>query len=288
MYSNSVLLCFFICSFSVLQAASVSLEKTLNKFAGAALRKYPELRGNESFAEARARLVKSWESAEDIDEKTLKDLKRRKREYDSYSWKKLIERCELANLDNAESKFLLREASRTNLRAEEFYILKILLKERLDMIFEKREKISHERLREVGKTYSAFIRKHKVNPKKLGDFIFSDALYAIHPETDSKVEWCYVGAGPAEIRGANRYRMVAYSPFRVGTHKSKRWVVYKGGRTGEWQETSLQKKVAAMYLENLAIVREQERQEEQKLLAASSEKKAATKKALQIEIRELW
>lgn len=288
MYSNSVLLCVFVCSFSLLQAASVSLEKTLDKFAGIALRKHPELRENESFAEARERLVKSWESAEAIDEKVLKDLKRRKREYDSYSWKKLLERYELANLNDVKSQFLFNQASRKNLKAEEFYVLKILLKERLEMELERREVLSQQYLREVGEKYSLYIREHKKDPESLRSFMVSDALYATHPETGSKIEWCYVGAGPAEIRGANRYRMVAYSPFRVGNHKSKRWVVYKGGRTGEWQEVSLRKKVAAMHLENLAIARERELKAEQKLLAVSKVKKFVPKKILQIEIRELW
>jgi hypothetical protein len=280
-----------VCSITLLEAAEVGLDKTLNKFAGAALRKYPELRGSEKTSEARERLVKQWLDSEaaSIDEKELKELKRRKREYDSYSWTTLMKRYELANLDDPLSEFLFEQASRTNLKAEEFYVLSILLKDRLALKMGEREEVSKTRLRAIGKAFTAYVKENQSDPSSI-ELLSTDPtqVYAVHPESGEKVRWCYVGEGPAEIRGTNRYRLIAYAPFRVGAYKDKRWVVYKGGQLGEWKESTLQKQVAAMRLENLAIAREEEIKAEKEIAIAKAPKSARTPKSLKIQIKELW
>ncbi|MFC5051893.1 hypothetical protein ACFPK9_14915 [Rubritalea spongiae] len=268
--------------------APVSLEETLDKLAGEAVRGFPKLRGNQAQSEYRAELVKRWQSTDagEIDLQELNELKRRTRDYDGYVWQDLIKRFELANLDDDLSRYLFMKASERSLSAEEFYVLGVLLDERLKVVLEEREERSKERLRLIGKGYTAYVREHKKDPGKI-EFCAAEraTCFAVDPETGAKVAWIYVGAGPAEIRGGNRYRMVAYSPFKVGRAKDKRWVVYKGGMLGEWKDETVQKHVAAMHLENMQVAREEERKEEEKVKVKRVTK---AKPELLITIREIW
>ncbi|MGJ8673674.1 MAG: hypothetical protein ACSHX2_12100 [Rubritalea sp.] len=243
---------------------------------------------------ARERIVKSWQASEagEIDEEELRDLKRRKRDYEGYDWQNMLKKYELAQLDDPLSQFLFDVASEKGLSAEKYYVLLALMSERLEESIELREETSKERMRLIGKGYTAYVKAHGVEPSGLQMCASkAETIFAIRPETGEKENWVYVGSGPAEIRGGNRYRLIAYSPFLTGSANDKRWVVYKGGMLGEWKDETIQKQVAAMHLENMSIVRELESKtakSKETEVRADTGKVAKQKQTLRIEIRELW
>lgn len=290
-FSHVWLSSFIVClCASCVFSKPVSLEKTLDKYAGAALRSCPELRVPGKTGEIRESLVQKWmdQGAGSIEANELRVLKRRVRDYESFTWTQLLKRFHAANIEDALSQFLLKEAHAKTHKAEEFYVLGILLKARLEEVLEQREKALLERMRTIGLGYTSYIRKYGYEPVSILQCVRRpEDVCAICPETGTRKAWIYVGAGPAEIRGANRYRVVVFSPFASGSAKDKRRVVYKGGTLGEWNEQTMNKQIALMQIENMSIIRELEKQEEVENISSPAQS-IAQKPTLRIEIRELW
>lgn len=283
----------FIASVRLVNSAEGNLDRTLEKIAAAMLREYPELRGDARTSLARATLVKEFRSYEvhEISAEYLKKIKRQKVDLTFIDWVELVERFEKADFQDSKRKYLLARAKSNKLRSEEFYVMTRLLKAYYASALEEREDLSKLRLRRVGKAFTAYLREHKVEPKSLERFVGnpSDRL-CLDPYTGELKEWVFIAASKAEVRGANKHRLVAFSPFKSGRLGVMRWVSYKGGTVGDWKETTLLAAVANMHADDLKLAAKEQSKlaESKKMKKVVASAKVTKPKKLEISIRELW
>ena len=119
------------------------------------------------------------------------------------------------------------------------------------------------------------------------------------PLTGDMCQWVFVGQGPAEIRGVDRYRLVAYASFPSGKQLAYRWVVYKGGQLGTWKKQTLLAAVQKMESGNVLAAQPQiaampikkkssAKSGEKATSVATKKSSSASKPKLKITIRELW
>lgn len=295
-----VFICILISCLSVSAADKPSaLDRSLEKVASAMMRAYPELKGGKRTKEARTHLLREFRSldADDLSAEAQKKLRRRKADFKGAQWVELVRRFEQANLTDPRCVFLLKEAKDQKMTSTQQYIFMQLMKGYLEKELKSREELSRSRLRRVGKEYSAFLKAEKREPESLEEFVSDDSLmYGLQPQTGLKKRWVYVGAGPVAMRGGNRFRVVAYSPFSVGRGEQFCWVAYKGGSLGEWKRNTIlskhdkMKRDCALFYENQA---KKKREKSLAKLKKDTEKQAAEKKTklpkkLKITIRELW
>ena len=118
----------------------------------------------------------------------------------------------------------------------------------------------------------------------------------MNPLTGAVADWVYIGQGPAEVRGSNRYRVIAYAPFASGTGSAYRWVAYKGGQLGSWKTKTLLAAVKRMEFENSMVSQPQvtvaakpaTKKSKPVEKSVVNAKKQQLKPKLKITIRELW
>ncbi|MFC4995029.1 hypothetical protein [Rubritalea tangerina] len=233
----------YVCGFV---EADEGLERSMEKLAAGMLRACPELKGGQRTVAARRNLVEEFEAlgADKISLDYLKKIRRSKVDYERADWLELVAKFERAGFVRPRGQFLMGKARAQKMRAEEFYLVKRLMDAYYDLWIEEREEEERRSMRRVGKAYSTYISAYGVAPKCLEDFLPEEACFATDPRTNHDSRWVYVGGGPWELRGANRYRVVAYASYPCGRQGVYRWVIYKGGLVGEWKEETLVKSIA--------------------------------------------
>ena len=288
-----------------------SFDRTLDQLAGEMVRAYPELQGLKRSSEIRAELVKEFRDigVEDVPRSWMRDKRRRKIDYEAHGWVELVNKFEKADIATAQAKYLLKIAREQKLKFDEHHVVEQLMYFYHKKYVLEREEESRERLAEVGKQFTYFVRANEKDPQSLLEFVkHAEQRMGIDPETGDEAPWVFVGAGPSEIRGGNGYRVVAYAPFTSGSRGRYRWVVYRGGRVTEWKSDTILSAHKRMDQKNVKLAEKQK----QELAKAqqSSEKKVVQaqvimasvlaqslepveqpepkKKALRITIKELW
>lgn len=268
------------------------LDRALDKLASAMLQEHPELKGAKRSRLAKEDLIKEFGrlGADDISEKVFRGLKRRKVDYANLQWNLLVGRFERASLDDTKCVFLLKKAKQQKMNGVEHYVVSKLMAEYFDEQIRIREELSKRNLQAIGKAYSEFLKSQKSEPRALKEFVSDSALLqCVNPLTGEQRQWIYVGGESVPILGANRYRVVAYSPFGVGQSEGYRWVGYKGGRVSEWKAQTVLDKHALMKktLQDNRLnsqrkidLKAQQQRESERLLEES--------KKLKITITELW
>lgn len=308
MWSRVLICCFLM---QCAQAQDYSFDRTLDKLAGEMLRAHPELQGLRKSSEVRAELVKEFRDLgiEDVSRSTMRDKRRRKIDYEAYGWVTLLQKFERAKLEQPQAQFLLEIAKEQKLRFDEHYVVEKLMYFYLKRAVAEREERSRDNLAEVGKQFTYFVRANGRDPNNLAEFVKrGDQMLCVDPESGEEEPWVFVGAGPAEIRGGNGYRVVAYSPFDSGSRNRYRWVVYRGGRVTEWKSTTvlaahkrMEKNNADQLEREQKLLTKQQSTTAAEVVIAQKEMAAALaesldpepepqpkKKALRITIRELW
>lgn len=302
-----------VCWFVVLSSGATiaqdfSFDRTLDKLAGEMVRAYPELQGLKRSSEIRAELVQEFRDlgVEDVSRSWMRDKRRRKIDYEAHGWVELVKKFEQAAIQKAQAKYLLKMAREQKLKFDEHYVVGQLMYFYHKKYLHEREVESRERLAQVGKQYTYFVRAHEKDPQSLLEFVkHAEQRMGMNPETGDEAPWVFVGAGPSEIRGGNGYRVVAYAPFTSGSRDRYRWVVYRGGRVTEWKSDTILAAHKRMDQKNVKLAEKQKQElakaqqsSEKKVvnaqvimaaaLAQSLEPVEEKKKALRITIKELW
>ncbi len=292
-------------------AQEYCFDKTLDKLAGEMVRSYPDLQGLKRSSEIRAELVKEFRrlGVEDVPRSWMRDKRRRKIDYEEIGWQQLVQEFEQAQIKIPQAEYLLRIAKEQKLRFDEHHVVEKLMYFYLKKYLNQREEESRERLAELGKQFTYFVRAHGRDPKDLAEFVkLGDVRMCVDPQTGEEAPWVYVGAGPSEIRGSSRFRVVAYSPFNSGSRSRFRWIVYRGGRVTEWRSETILSAHKRMIESNTKLAQKEEEaqarelaENQEQIVQAQQAMTAALvgsfrpepevkpkKKALRITIRELW
>lgn len=283
-------------------AAEQNLDRTLEKLAASILRECPELQGDERTSEARKRLVDEFKKfkVDSISRAQLKKIRRNKVDYGHYSWTHIVKSYERGQFKEPKMKFLLKKAKAQKMRGEEHYVVSRLMLSYYELKVEERTQASRRGLSHLGKEYTAYLKLNGNPPKDLETLQVDVAMrVGLDPLTGSESQWVYIGQGPAEIRGGNRYRVIAYAPFTTGNELAYRWVVYKGGQLGVWKTKTLVAAVEKMERENLMLLKPPvavvDKVVKNKSIAdgkttelTKKESKSVSKTKLKITIRELW
>ncbi len=283
-------------------AAEMNLDRTLEKLAASILRECPELKGDQRTSEARQKLVDEFEEfkVDSISREYLKKIRRNKADYESFAWTQIVKNYERGHFKDPKMQFFLKKAKAEKMRGEEHYVVHRLMSRYYELKIEERTLASRRSLSHLGKEYTAYLKLNGKPPKDLETLEIDAAKRSgMDPLTGAVSQWIYIGQGPSEIRGGNRYRVVAYAPFATGKALAYRWVVYKGGQLGIWKTETLEAAVLKMGRENLVALRPPvvalEPEVEKKSVAggkstelANKKSKPVTKSKLKITIRELW
>ena len=283
-------------------AAEMNLDRTLEKLAASILRECPDLKGDERTSEARQKLVDEFEKfkVDSISREQLKKIRRGKVDYKHFAWTHLIKNYERGHFKEPKMQFLLKKAKAEKMRGEEHYVVYRLMLSYYELKVEERTLASRKSLSHLGKEYTAYLKKNGRSPKDLETLQVDVAKRGgIDPLTGLESQWIYIGQGPAEIRGGNRYRVIAYAPFTTGKDLAYRWVVYKGGQLGSWKTETLVAAVQKMERENLValqppVVVVAQAIKKKSILGGEStevakkESNFLSKSKLKITIRELW
>ncbi|MFT5883547.1 MAG: hypothetical protein ACI9FG_002064 [Crocinitomicaceae bacterium] len=283
-------------------AAEQNLDRTLEKLAASILRECPELQGDERTSEARKRLVDEFRKfkVDTISRAQLKKIRRNKVDYRHYSWTHIVKSYEQGHFKEPKMKFLLKKAKAQKMRGEEHYVVSRLMLLYYELKVGERTQASRRGLSHLGKEYTAYLKLNGNPPKDLETLQVDVAKrVGVDPLTGSESQWVYIGQGPAEIRGGNRYRVIAYAPFATGNELAYRWVVYKGGQLGVWKTKTLVAAVEKMERENLMLLKPPvavvDKVVKNKSIAdgkttelTKKESKSVSKAKLKITIRELW
>ena len=283
-------------------AAEVNLDRTLKKLAASMLRECPELQGEERTSVARQKLVEEFKrfKADSIPSTYLKKIRRGKVDYEAFAWTRIVEKYDRGHFKDPKMLFLHTKAKAEKMRGEEHYVVSQLMLSYYELKLEERTQSSRKLLSQLGKLYTAYLKENGKPPKNL-EVLQPDVAHrsGMNPLTGAVADWVYIGQGPAEVRGSNRYRVIAYAPFASGSGLAYRWVAYKGGQLGSWKTASLMAAVERMQRENSLTSQLQvaavARAEKMKSMAvknprkvAKKESRPATKPKLKITIRELW
>ncbi|MEO1858033.1 MAG: hypothetical protein ABGY95_11820 [Rubritalea sp.] len=291
-----------VLSSEVAVAAEMNLDRTLEKLAASMLRECPSLRGSERTSEARKRLVGEFEKlkADSISSGHLKKIRRSKVDYQAFAWTRIVEKYECGDFKDPKMLFLLKKSKAEKMRGEEHYVVYRLMRSYYDLKLEERTVASKKDLSQLGKLYTAYLKEHGKPPENLENLQQDLAKrIGMNPLTGIEAPWIYIGQGPAEIRGPNKYRVIAYAPFASGKDLAYKWVVYKGGQLGTWKTDTLLEAVKRMERDNLAALQQQvdaeQKPKESKpkvsakpLVVAKKESKARAKPKIKITISELW
>jgi|GEM_PF-2468484 hypothetical protein len=287
---------------AVAEAAEMNLDRTLEKLASSLLRECPELKGDDRTSEARQKLVDEFEefNVDSISHEYLKKIRRSKVDYERFAWTHLVKNYEHAHFKQAKMQFFLKKAKAEKMRGEEHYVVHRLMSRYYELKIEERTLASRRSLSHLGKEYTAYLKVNEKPPKDLETLVINAANRSgMDPLTGAVSQWVYIGQGPAEIRGGNKYRVIAYAPFATGKTLAYRWVVYKGGQIGLWKIETLEAAVQKMERENLvalqppvaALVPEVKKKSVaggKSTELAQKKSKPVTKSKLKITIRELW
>ena len=186
----------------------------------------------------------------------LKKIRRNKVDYGHYSWTHIVKSYERGQFKEPKMKFLLKKAKAQKMRGEEHYVVSRLMLSYYELKVEERTQASRRGLSHLGKEYTAYLKLNGNPPKDLETLqVVVAKRVGLDPLTGSESQWVYIGQGPAEIRGGNRYRVIAYAPFTTGNELAYRWVVYKGGQLGVWKTKTLVAAVEKMERENLMLLK---------------------------------
>jgi len=289
-------------SSEVALATEMNLDRTLEKLAASILRECPELKGDDRTSDARQRLVDEFKKfkVDSISRENLKKIRRGKVDYERFAWTQIVKNYERGHFKEPKMQFFLKKAKAEKMRGEEHYVVFRLMLSYYELKVEERTLASRRDLSRLGKDYTAYLKLNGKPPKDLETLQIDVAKrVGIDPLTGSISQWVYIGQGPAEIRGGNRYRVIAYAPFTTGRGLAYRWVVYKGGQLGSWKTKTLLAAVQKMERENLMalqppavvvakVVKKKSISDRKTTEVAKKESKPVSKSKLKITIRELW